>query len=109
MRGRNRQSGASDHIITPLRSWFVPKFTRFELRMPDCVVRMDTLARRPGVGVGWIFSRSGSGSVVVIQQPAEAFPPFHFPALTDEFWIRAYQMVIEALMVALTVIMYGEL
>jgi hypothetical protein len=69
----------------------------------------DTLAPISGIWVGWICSRSGSGSVVVIQQSAEALPSFHFPALTNEFRIRADQTVVEALVVAFAVIMHGEL
>ena len=58
--------------------------------------------------LGWICRRSGSGSVVVVQQSAETFQSFHFATLTDESWIRGDQLVIEALMVAFTVVMRSE-
>src|SRR5262249_30064285 len=58
--------------------------------------------------LGWICRRSGSGSVVVVQQSAETLPSFHFLALADECWIRADQLVLEALMVAFAVVMHDE-
>jgi hypothetical protein len=46
--------------------------------------------------------------VVVLQQSAEPFKSFHFRALTDKCWIRADQLVIEALVVAFAVVMHDE-
>ena len=66
--------------------------------------RRDWRDRRGVAYLGWICRRSGSGSVVVVQQSAETFPSFHFPALTDECWIRADQLVIQALVVAFPVV-----
>ena len=66
---------------------------------------------RSGTGVdylGWICRRSGSGSVVVIQQSAETLTSFHFPALTDEFRLRTDQLVAESLMVAFAVVVHDE-
>src|SRR4051794_4608152 len=69
-------------------------------------------AGRTGVGVDYMdrISRLSRGfSVVVIQQSAETLASFHFSALVDEFWIRADELVFEALMVAFAVVMHGEL
>src|SRR3954453_17447740 len=69
-------------------------------------------AGRTGVGVvyvGWMCRLSGGFSVVVVQQSAETLASFHFSALAYEFWIRADELVFEALMVAFAVVMHGEL
>src|SRR5215470_9126171 len=66
---------------------------------------------RSGTGVdhpGWICRRSGSGSVVVIQQSAETLTSFHFPALTDEFRLQTDQLVAESLVVAFAVVVHDE-
>jgi len=38
--------------------------------------------------LGWICRRSGSGSVVVVQQSAEPFPSFYFPSTFTMVLIR---------------------
>jgi hypothetical protein len=76
--------------------------------------RAPAYRKRPGelgsgsIVWGWICWCSCSCSVVVIQQSAETLASFHFSALANEFWIRADELVVEALMVALTVVMRGE-
>ena len=77
-----------------------------EHRIPGYPLRAGTAAAV--AYVGWICRRSGSGSIVVLQQSAETFSSFYSATLADGFRIRADQLIIEALMVAFTVVMHSE-
>jgi hypothetical protein len=55
-----------------------------------------------------ICRRSGSYSVVVVQQSAETLTSLHFSALADDFGIRADQLVLETLMVAFAVVQLND-
>src|SRR3954464_12964524 len=95
--------GALGPLSRPCAAGAVPRSARGDQRILDAVAHWH---RRRVSGLA--PPSLGSRSVIVVQQAAETLTSFHVSSLTDEFRIRADQLVVKTLMVAFAVVQLGN-
>jgi hypothetical protein len=94
-------------IPATVASVFTPTLGKRKRTLTNC--RCEWMQWYCVAHLDWVCRRSGSGSVVVVQQSADTLAPFYVPTLPEKFRIRTDQLVIEALVVAFGVVMRREL